>query len=212
MIRKKLNAIYRRLYKKFGPQHWWPAVTPLEVMVGAVLTQNTSWANVERAISRLKKARCLTLSSLHRIKERELARLIRPAGYYNLKARRLKNLVGFLKKGYRGDINRMRRRETCLLRDELLSVNGIGPETADSILLYALGKPVFVVDAYTKRVVGRHRLLKGQDLDYERVQRLFMRHLPCAPGLFNEYHALLVSLGKEFCRKTKPRCSLCPLK
>lgn len=210
-MKNRLYLIYRQLYDFFGPQYWWPADTPLEVMLGAVLTQNTSWANVEKAITNLKQKRLFRLERLYGLSHKRLSRLIRPAGYYNLKAKRLKNFLAFLIAFYRGNIKEMRRKRTADLRRQLLSINGIGPETADSILLYALEKPVFVVDAYTKRIFLRHGFIKP-DADYHQLQGLFMRNLKKQVKLFNEYHALLVRLGKEFCLKRKPKCGICPLK
>ena len=210
-MKNRLYLIYRQLYNYFGPQHWWPADTPLEVMLGAVLTQNTSWANVEKAIKNLKQKRLLRLERLYGLSHKRLSWLIRPAGYYNLKAKRLKNLLAFLIASYRGDLKEMRRKRTGNLRRQLLSINGIGPETADSILLYALEKPVFVVDAYTKRIFLRHGFIKP-DADYQELQGIFMRNLKKQVKLFNQYHALLVRLGKEFCLKRKPKCDICPLK
>ncbi len=180
-------------------------------MVGAILTQNTSWQNVERAIGNLKKNKLLEVTRLYRLTYRRLASLIRPAGYYNIKAKRLKNFLRFLFKFYRGNLKTMSLQDTQELRRQLLSVNGIGPETADSILLYALNKPLFVVDAYTKRILLRHRLIK-ESACYDEVQNLFMRNFKKDIKLFNEYHALLVRLGKEFCLKNKPKCDICPLK
>ncbi len=206
-----LRSIYKKLYAYFGPQHWWPADTPFEVMAGAVLTQNTNWGNVEQAVGNLKKNRLLSLSGLRGVSRSRLASLIRPAGYYNIKAQRLKNLVDFFVKRYRGNIRGTFSADTRLLREQLLSVNGIGPETADSILLYALGRPVFVVDAYTRRIMFRHGMA-GADADYTTVQDLFTRALKPDARLFNEYHALLVRLGKEFCLKNKPKCEKCPLR
>ncbi len=203
--------IYKKLYSSFGPQHWWPGQTPFEVMVGAILTQNTSWSNVEKAIANLKKKKVLIPEKLCRLPENKLAKLIKPAGYYNIKARRLRNFLNFFMDHYKGNVKKMSKTDTSVLRKELLSVNGIGPETADSILLYALNKPVFVVDAYTKRILLRHGLLPEKS-DYGFVQNLFMRELKTDVKLFNEYHALLVKLGKEFCRKGKPKCEVCPLK
>ncbi|MFH0940938.1 MAG: endonuclease III domain-containing protein [Candidatus Omnitrophota bacterium] len=207
---KQLFNIYEGLYKHFGPQRWWPADSAFEVVVGAILTQNTSWANVERAIANLKKARCLTFQKMRRLDDKKLARLIRPAGYYNIKAKRLKNFCEFFNKNYAGSFRRMKRKSVARLRQELLNVNGIGPETADSILLYALEKPVFVVDAYTRRIMSRHRLL-GQGDGYDAIQGLFMESLPANAGLFNEYHALLVRCAKELCKKKKENCKVCPL-
>jgi endonuclease-3 related protein len=209
-VQKQLLNIYGGLYKHFGPQRWWPADSAFEVAVGAILTQNTLWANVERAIANLKKERFLTFQKMLRLDEKKLARLIRPAGYYNIKAKRLKNFLDFFNKNYGGSFKRMKRKSVARLRRELLSVNGIGPETADSILLYALGKPVFVVDAYTRRIMSRHRLLGARD-GYEAIQSLFMDSLPTNTGLFNEYHALLVKCAKELCKKKKENCKACPL-
>ncbi|HTZ11882.1 MAG TPA: endonuclease III domain-containing protein [Candidatus Margulisiibacteriota bacterium] len=204
------GSIYKKLYSTFGPQHWWPAESPFEVMVGAILTQNTSWQNVEKALGNLKKHGLLKPDKLLSLPERKLALLLVPAGYYNIKAKRLRNFLKFLSRDYRSNINRMASRDLPFLRRQLLSVNGIGQETADSILLYALDKPVFVVDAYTKRILSRHGLIK-EEAAYEEAQDFFMKRLKRDTRLFNEYHALLVRLGKEFCSKKKPRCSACPL-
>jgi endonuclease III related protein len=207
----ELNKIYKKLYNYFGPQHWWPAETPFEVMVGAILTQNTNWQNVEKAIRNLKKGRVLTPSRLHGISPERLAKFIKPSGYYNVKTRRLKELLNFIFSVYRGSLKKMAAGQKSELRRQLLSVKGIGQETADSILLYALSKPVFVVDAYTKRILSRHKLCK-HDAGYEDTQNLFMQNLKNEVKLFNEYHALLVRLGKEFCLKRNPKCENCPLK
>ncbi len=206
-----LEKIYHKLYAGLGPQHWWPGETPFEVMIGAILTQNTNWGNVEKAIINLKKAGLLEPGRLFKLPHNRLARLIKPAGYYNVKARRLKNFLRFFINAYGGDTRKMADRNTDVLRRELLAVNGIGQETADSILLYALNKPVFVVDAYTKRMLARHKI-SSADADYDIVQQIFTRNLKKDVQLFNEYHALIVRAGKEFCRKTKPRCEICPLK
>ena len=209
-MEKVLKKIYQRLFTQYGPQSWWPAKTRFEVIVGAILTQNTSWTNVEKAIENLRRARVLNPSAFKNIPVDILSRLIKPAGYFNVKARRLKNFVEFLFKEYNGQLQRMSQEPVGKLRPRLLSVNGIGEETADSILLYALDKPVFVVDAYTKRFLSRHRLIE-EDADYHEVQKEFTRALPKDIQLFNEYHALIVRLGKEFC-KTKALCEICPLK
>lgn len=209
-MKKKLLGIYDTLYRAFGPQHWWPARSAFEVAIGAILTQNTAWQNVERAIANLRVRKVLNFEKMRLLPEKELARLIRPAGYYNIKARRIKNFIRFLGKNYSGNLANMRSRDLGLLRRELLSVNGIGPETADSIILYALDKPVFVVDAYTKRIFSRHKMV-AEDAPYESVQGLFMSHLAADDKLFNEYHALLVKLAKDYCRKTKERCKECPI-
>jgi len=202
--------IYERLYKAYGPRHWWPGETPFEVMVGAILTQNTSWRNVEKAIQNLKGVGVLNIMGISQLGKAELARLIRPSGFYRLKTGRLMAFVDFLFNHYNGSLNRMRREEAEILRPKLLQVKGIGPETADSILLYGLRKPIFVVDAYTKRVLSRHGII-SEAASYEEVQRLFMDHLPLDERLFNEYHALLVHLGKNVCKKT-PKCDICPIR
>lgn len=206
---KNLEEIYKRLSTKFGPQNWWPARTRFEVIIGAILTQNTSWNNVERAIDNLKEAGCLTPAKIKNMPTPRLAKLIRPAGYFNIKAKRLKNFINFLYKEYGGQLDRMGKEYWLNLRLKLLGINGIGPETADSILLYAFEKPVFVVDAYTKRLLSRHNLV-GRNADYQTIQTMFMDNLPQDPKMYNEYHALLVSLGKNLCR-AKPLCEICPL-
>jgi endonuclease-3 related protein len=209
MISDTLSEIYKMLYDAFGPQHWWPGETPFEIIVGAILTQNTNWANVEKAIANLKAAGDLTLDALHSIELAKLAELIRPAGYFNIKAKRLKNFIDWLFDDYGGELANLQSIGTDRLREELLSIKGIGRETADSILLYALERPVFVVDAYTARITLRHRLIEP-GADYEQLRQLFESSLPEDVQLFNEYHALLVRTGKEFCRP-KARCSGCPL-
>jgi endonuclease-3 related protein len=208
---QRLNLIYKKLYANFGPQHWWPANNPFEVIVGAILTQNTSWKNVEKAIENLKQNKTLNPKKLYNLADRKLAKLIKPAGFYNLKAKRLKEFLNFFFKVYQGSLRKMSGQRTAVLRNRLLAVNGIGPETADSILLYCLDKPVFVVDAYTKRIFLRHRLIK-KDATYDEVQNLFMKNLKKDVKLFNEYHALLVKLGKDICLKRRPKCDVCPLK
>jgi endonuclease-3 related protein len=206
---KELFTIYDTLLKFFGEQGWWPADSPFEVMVGAVLTQNTAWRNVERAIANLKEEDVLTSLGLRRIDEARLAELIRPAGYYNVKAKRLKSLIEFLDRGYGGDLMKMFSEPLSSLRKEILAVKGIGPETADSILLYAGGKPIFAVDAYTRRILSRHGMITD-GASYGDIQDLFMRSLPQDVSLYQEYHALFVQLAKTFC-KTKPHCAGCPL-
>ncbi len=209
MTGETLTEIYELLYAAFGPQHWWPGETPFEVITGAILTQNTSWANVEKAIKNLKSAEQLTPGALHRINLSHLAELIRPAGYYNVKAKRLKSFMDWFFENYDGALAGLERVNTDQLRAELLAVKGIGRETADSILLYALGRPVFVVDAYTARITVRHGLIEP-DADYEQLRELFESNLPRDTQLFNEYHALLVRAAKEFC-KPKAKCPGCPL-
>ena len=206
---KTVQRMYDTLLKSFGPQRWWPGDTPFEIMVGAILTQNTNWGNVERAIVRLKQEKMLSPQAIRDAAIGHLASAIRPAGYFNVKARRLKNFVEFLFERYEGDIRRMKQSPLAALRRELLAVNGIGPETADSILLYALGKPVFVVDAYTRRFLRRHNLIE-EKADYHDIQRMFMDALPADTKIFNEYHALIVRLGKDVCRPSA-KCEACPL-
>jgi endonuclease-3 related protein len=206
---KELLPIYHKLLSFFGGQGWWPAETPFEVIIGAILTQNTAWRNVEHAIENLKQEGVLTPEGLRRITERRLARLIRPAGYYNVKAKRLKEFSLFLTREYGGDLRRMFRKPLGPLRGKILMVKGVGPETCDSILLYAGEKPIFVIDAYTKRVLSRHGIITD-GASYEAIQELFMRSLPDDVALYKEYHALFVRLAKTFC-KTKPQCAGCPL-
>jgi len=202
--------IYRILRKAYGPQHWWPAETPFEVMVGAILTQNTSWKNVEIAIRRLKERGILSPEGIRRLKKEELAGLIRSSGYFRIKADRLKSFVHFLHEELHGNLAKMRRVPPQKLRGMLLRIKGIGPETADSILLYGLRKPVFVVDAYTRRILSRHGIVR-EKASYEELQSLFMENLVQDERLFNEYHALLVRVGKTLCRNV-PKCDACPLK
>ncbi len=202
--------IYGLLYDRYGPQHWWPGDSRIEIIVGAILTQNTNWGNVEKAIANLKSAGCLTVQRLGEVDIATLSELIRPAGYYNIKARRLKNFMEWLNHQSRaGSLDAVEGTVTELLREQLLTVKGIGPETADSILLYAFERYVFVVDTYTCRVLGRHGLL-DHDNDYEQIRDIFESNLRRDVGLFNEYHALLVRLGKEHCRP-KAKCRDCPL-
>jgi len=209
MSNEQLMEIYQKLYKRYGPQHWWPGEGAFEIMIGAILTQNTNWGNVEKAIANLRSAGCMDPASLHRMDVSALAELIRPAGYYNLKAARLRNFLSWLFDNFDGDIERIAGWDTSLLRQELLGVKGIGKETADSILLYALDRPVFVVDTYTCRIMGRHGFIEP-GADYEQVRDLFESSLPMDTELFNEYHALLVCAGKDYC-KPKPKCDDCPL-
>jgi endonuclease-3 related protein len=204
-----LKQIYYTLYNTFGPQHWWPGETKLEIIIGAILTQNTNWKNVEKAISNLKINKLLTLPALQRISSQKLAQLIRPSGYFNIKAQRLKEFLKFIYTEYHGSLSEMSKQNTMLLRKQLLDVKGVGPETADSILLYAFNKPIFVVDAYTKRIFSRHKIIKEKST-YIEIQELFMKNMSRNDKIFNEYHALIVKLGKDYCKKT-PRCNTCPL-
>lgn len=205
----QVNEIYRRLYDHFGPQHWWPGETKLEITVGAVLTQNTKWQNVEKAIANLKENNLLSLPALTKIPIDILAQNIKPSGYYNLKAKRLKNLVTAIGSEDE-DLAKFFATDCDTLRQNLLDIKGIGPETADAIILYAAAKPIFVIDAYTHRILLRHNLI-WEESDYHEMQELFMSSLPEEVELYNEYHALLVKLGKEFCLKKKPKCESCPL-
>ncbi|MFA5056401.1 MAG: hypothetical protein WC562_09600 [Dehalococcoidia bacterium] len=204
-----LNDIYNRLFDRYGPQHWWPGETPFEVVIGAILTQSTAWSNVEKAIANLKTARVLGPESLHSIPTGDLAILIRPSGYYNAKSTKVKAFVERLHDKFDGSLDQLFALDTASLRHELLSIHGIGPETADSILLYAAYRPVFVIDAYTKRIMGRLGIASAND-SYETYRQLFMDNLKHDEGFFNEYHALLVRHGKEVCRK-KPKCNGCCL-
>ena len=205
-----LLAIFRRLYKHFGPLRWWPAETPFEIMVGAILTQNTAWTNVEKAIAGLKGAGLLEPEALLAADPDLVRRLIRPSGYYNQKTERILDFARFLlDKPGRGSIAALAREDTAALRRRLLALRGIGPETADSILLYALGHPVFVIDAYTRRIFSRLGLISPA-AGYGEIQEYFTRRLPADRKLYNEFHAQIVYLGKDYCRR-RPRCEACPL-
>ena len=240
-----IRKYYHTLFSAWGRQHWWPAQSRLEMIVGAYLTQNTSWTNVEKALGNLRKARLLSISGIRRTPQPELEQLIRPAGYFRQKAQRLKTFVSFLDERYSGSLDRMFARPTAELRDELLALNGVGPETADSILLYAGNHPVFVVDAYTRRIFDRHRILP-EKTEYEEIRAFFQHalapvvhdraqlsaapqleagirgaaHPPSAMSMFtrtalvqvyNEMHGLIVGVGKNYCRKSHPKCDECPL-
>lgn len=207
--RATLLRIYDLLLAALGPQHWWPARTRQEIVIGAILTQNTTWSNVERAVAALRRAKCLTLRRIHRMPLDRLAELIRSSGTHRVKARRLKNLAEWLESRFGGRLDGLFALGVDQARGELLGVKGVGPETADAILLYAGKLATFVVDAYTRRVLRRHFLLDGPG-DYARTKALFERALPDDEQLYGEYHALLVELGKRFCRK-RARCRGCPL-
>jgi endonuclease III related protein len=206
-----LTEVYRRLLDVFGPQHWWPGESPFEVIVGAILTQNTNWRNVERAIHNLREADLLDPHALYTVPVEELEELIRPAGYFRVKSQRLRSLLEFLIEQYDGSLEAMFAIGLPDLRRQLLEVHGIGPETADSILLYAGGLPSFVVDAYTHRVFARHGWIDFE-ADYHRIKDYIESDLPQQVPLFNEFHALLVRLGKDYCKKSNPKCSECPLR
>lgn len=203
-----LNEAYDRMLAEFGPQNWWPGETPFEVIVGAVLTQNTNWKNVELAIENLREDDLLSLDAIHELESEELEELIRPAGYFRVKAKRLKNLVAHIVEHY-GSVAKMFERDWRELRIDLLTVNGVGPETADSILLYAGNKPTFVIDTYTARIAKRHGWIE-READYHALQSHFESGLDQDAQRFNEYHALIVEVGKAYCKPT-PKCDGCPL-
>jgi len=205
-----LMEYYRAMYEALGPSNWWPAESPFEVCIGAVLTQNTNWKNVSRAIEALREKNLLTPQGLEDLAEAQLAELIRPTGYFRVKAARIKALLDFLGREAKHDLNRLAQQPREEVRAKLLAVKGIGQETADSILLYALGQPVFVVDAYTARIMHRHGFVP-EDVDYGQLQEMFTDNLPADVQVFNEYHALLVRVGKTWCKKSSPVCTDCPL-
>ncbi|MFP4258460.1 MAG: endonuclease III domain-containing protein [Desulfovermiculus sp.] len=205
-----LMEYFQTLSQALGPSHWWPAESSFEVCLGAVLTQNTNWGNASKAIKALRERGMLSPKRLDELTEAELATLIRPAGYFRVKAARIKALLNFLRLEADFDFSRLAKQPGEELRSKLLAVKGIGQETADSILLYALKFPVFVVDTYTARIMHRHAFVP-EDVSYAELQELFTAHLPLDPDLFNEYHALLVRVGKNWCRKAWPKCSECPL-
>jgi len=209
MLTEKLMEIYQLLLERFCHQQWWPSDGRFETIVGAILTQNTNWGNVEKALANLKKAEALDVRRLYEMPQESLAELIRPSGYYNIKAGRLKNFLNWLFENYDGDLDALANMSVYSLREELLSVKGIGRETADSILLYAFEKPSFVVDTYTCRVVVRHGLIEPE-AGYEQVKEMFESSLEADARLYNEYHALLVNVGKNYC-KPSPKCEDCPL-
>ncbi len=211
LMQDKLQAVYERLYSHFGPQHWWPQSDgAFEIIIGAILTQNTAWTNVEKALVNLKRAGLLTPTRLHSSRESHIAQWIRPSGFFRLKAKKLKAFTRFLFEKHRGRLSHLFALDAEKLREELLAVYGIGPETADSIILYAARKPIFVVDAYTRRICSRLRL-SLDDASYDELQQLFMTNLTRDAKMFNEYHALFVALGKNLCRKRSPKCATCPL-
>ncbi|MEE9294878.1 MAG: endonuclease III domain-containing protein [Phycisphaerae bacterium] len=229
-VGRTLRDFYDALLEAFGPQHWWPGDTRDETIIGAVLTQNTAWGNVERAIDQIKSANLLSLAALHAVNESTLAQLIRPAGTYRVKAGRLKSLISWIDLNHGGDLEAMFATPLTALRESLLTVPGVGPETADAILLYAGNHPTFVVDAYTQRVLRRHFLSEPRPLgsgrseprlsrssrgdnrsSYARTKELFERNIAPDAQRYGEYHALLVEVGKRFCR-TRARCDQCPLR
>ncbi|MDQ7833043.1 MAG: endonuclease III domain-containing protein [Desulfovibrionaceae bacterium] len=205
-----LMNMFQAMLDSLGPSRWWPGETPFEVAIGAILTQNASWTNVEQAIANLKAAGVFAPKAMFDLPEARLAELIRPSGYFRLKAGRLKNLLGFLKTECGFDITALAGRDLSAMREKFLSVRGIGPETADSILLYALDYPTFVVDAYTRRLLSRHGLVP-EEAGYDEMREFFMDVLDPDPRLYNEYHALIVRTGKSWCKKAAGRCGECPL-
>ncbi len=207
--RELILEIYQRLLDRYSRQNWWPSDSRFEIIVGAILTQNTNWSNVEKAINNLKKNNLLTPEEMYQCDSQILAELIRPSGYYNIKTKRIKNFLKWLFENYDGQIEALEPLETSYLREELLGINGIGKETADSILLYGLEKPTFIVDAYTARIFGRHGLIDSY-WGYDEIKELFESNLDKDAKLYNEYHALIVTLGKEHCKK-RPICKGCPL-
>lgn len=209
-VERALAEYYAHMHAHYGPTHWWPGDTPFEIAVGAILTQNTAWTNVERAIANLKHAGLLDVAALLHASGDELERALVPSGYFRLKARRLRRFCLYLQTQYGGDMARLAQQPLDRLRPELLAVYGIGPETADDILLYACDKIVFVVDAYTRRIFGRHGVLKDRDVPYEELRAWLERHIRKELNVYKEYHGLLVYIGKDFCRRV-PRCAECPL-
>jgi endonuclease-3 related protein len=209
-FRPVLHQYFEALFAAHGPQQWWPGRTRFEIIVGAVLTQNTSWTNVERAIRNLRVSHLLSAAAIRNLRSARLAQLLRPTGYFRQKTKTLKRFVNFLYASYHGSLSRMFVTPTPVLRDQLLALRGIGPETADSILLYAGKRPVFVVDAYTRRILERHSQAPPKS-SYEEIRASFESALPSNPQLFNEFHALIVHTGKNYCRPNNPRCSECSL-
>ena len=214
-MRRQTNIVmqyYRQLNRHFGDLHWWPAESPVEVVIGAVLTQNTNWSNVEKAICNLDARGCLRAEAILALPKLELEQLIRPSGYFRLKAARLRRVMEWYSRHEKASPPPFRQVSDQTLREELLGINGVGPETADSILLYALGRPVFVVDTYTRRIAQRHKLLnETQCRDYHELQKYFVERVPRVIALYNQYHALIVATGKHFCGP-EPKCAQCPLR
>jgi endonuclease-3 related protein len=208
---EKIRAFYKAMFGACGPQGWWPADTPFEVAVGAILTQNTNWKNVERAIENLKREGLLSPAALAAVSDERLAEVIRPAGYFRIKAKRLRNFIRLLTEDFGGSLDALFALSTPSLRETVLGVSGIGPETADSIVLYAAGRPVFVIDAYTARILHRHGLI-DVDATYEDLQLLMQENLAEDVQVYKEYHALLVAVGKRHCKKAAPECQGCPLR
>jgi endonuclease-3 related protein len=212
----QLRRAYQLMRDHFGHQHWWPGETPFEVCIGAILTQNTSWSNVERAIANLKSSGVLSPERMFELPETQLAQLIRPAGYFNVKARRLRRFLDVLVVDFGSSLERLFEGKTAEVRGRLLAIKGIGPETADSMLLYAGGHSSFVIDAYTKRIFLRHRW-SATAADYDHLQQMCENSLCHKAGAerldyWQDFHAQLVMVGKHFCRSQRPRCEQCPLR
>lgn len=209
-----MGLIYPRIYESllgfFGPQGWWPGDSKFEIIIGAILTQNTAWSNVVKALDNIKNNGGLTPEFLYNIKKESLAELIRPAGYFNQKSGYLKDFIGFLMERFDGDLDKLFQLDKNHLRETLLSVRGIGSETADDIILYAAEKPVFVIDAYTKRIMSRHGICKA-DISYDNLQKMIEEEVPEDVNIYKDYHGLLVTLAKSHCRKNNPDCHSCPL-
>lgn len=206
-LRAFVKGAYEKAFSALGKRYWWPGDTQMEIIVGAILTQNTAWRNVEKAIGQLRKKGVLSARGLREIPETQLAQLIRSSGYFNMKAKKIKAFIRFLDQSYNGSLKKMSGQETHTLREQLLAVYGIGPETADSILLYAFNKPSFVVDAYTRRIFSRHKIFSDTE-SYDSMRDFFMRYAD--PTTFNEYHAMIVHIGHHYCAKSKPNCEQCP--
>lgn len=207
---KGITKIYELLYEKFGPQNWWPAESKEEIIIGAILTQAVSWNNVEKALNNLKENNLLDFKKISRIKKDKLALLIKPSGYYNMKAEKLKSFTSFFKDNYNFKFKEFSEGKLKQKREELLEIYGIGPETADSILLYGFNRPIFVIDTYTKRILSRVGYIK-EKISYHKLQEKIENNLESDYQLYNEYHALLVKLAKDYCFKSSPLCSSCPL-
>jgi endonuclease III related protein len=210
-LKAKLIAVYKRLLDHFGFQNWWPGETPFEVMIGAILTQNTAWANVEKALDNVKKKGLLVPGRLLTVPEKELALLIRPSGYFNQKAKKVKEFLRFFDEKYSLDLEKMKKVKTMPLRAFLLGVKGIGRETADSMLLYAASKRIFVIDAYTRRIFYRLGFLNKEEIEYDEVRELFEKNIPRSLKIYKDFHAQIVMLGKNYCRKRDPLCGECPV-
>lgn len=209
-LRELLLDVFNRLLHHFGPRHWWPAETPFEVVVGAILTQQVAWRNVEKAIANLKEAGCLSPKGILAVPEEALWAMIRPTRFYRQKAARLREFCRMVVEEFEGNLDALFALDAPVLRSRLLAINGIGEETADSIILYAAQQPVFVIDNYTKRITARLGWQDG-NVSYAALQRWFTEHLPRETALYNEYHALIDALGHNICLKEKPRCTECPL-